>query len=270
MNDSLTQILAARAAQLRYEDLPADVIRVCKQCVLDWLGVTLAAHRESLVDKLVAVAIEEGAGDQAMLIGRGGKYARSQAALINGAAGHALDYDDSSVAMGGHASATILPALLAQAEGRRYSGREFITAYVSGYEAACAVGAAVACSRLMGLDVAGTTKALGIAATSVSGLRANFGTMCKPLHAGLAARSGLTAAVLSASGFSANERVLEAECGFGPTYSPQTSKEKALATPTGGFFLPDNLFKYHAACHGTHGAMAIRAGTKPTLAGCTP
>jgi len=278
----ITHALASRASALRFESLPAHVVTVARQCVLDWLGVAMAARAEPLVQILLAEAREEAGTGPAPVIGHALRLSRPQAALVNGAAGHALDYDDSSIAMGGHATAPILPALLADAAGREVSGAQFIAAFVSGYELACRIGrmlnpshyaagfhptatlgtfgAAAACAHLRGLDAGGTARALGIAGSAASGLRVNFGTMSKPLHAGMAARAGLEAAALAARGFTATESILDGANAFPATHAPQFEPEKALQDPEGGFYLPDNLFKFHAACHGTHGAIDAARG----------
>src|SRR5467141_1003017 len=209
---------------------------------------------------------EAGGAPQASLIGHETRLPALSAALVNGAAAHALDYDDVNMAMPGHPSVAILPGLLALAEVRRTSGREVITAFVAGYETACRIGsalqpghynlgfhstatvgcfgAAAACARLLGLDAAATAMALGIAGTQAAGLKSQFGTMCKPFHAGKAAQNGLLAARLALRGFSSRPDIVECVQGFAPA--------AALATPAGGFHLLANLFKYHAACYFTH------------------
>jgi 2-methylcitrate dehydratase PrpD len=113
-------------------------------------------------------------------------------------------------------------------------------------------GAAAACARLLGLDAEATAQALGIAGTQASGLKSQFGTMCKPFHAGKASQNGLLAARLAARGFSSRPDLLECEQGFALTHAPDFHPEKALVEPPGGFYLYANLFKYHAACYMTH------------------
>src|SRR5207244_9016949 len=196
------------------------------------------------------------------------------AALVNGAIGHALDYDDVNLPMPGHPSVAILPGRLALAEQRHSTGREVIAAFVAGYETACrigmalrpghynlgfhatgtvgAVGAAAACARLLGLDTAATAQALGVAGTQAAGLKSQSGTMCKPFHAGKAAHNGLLAARLAARGFSSRTDIVECVQGFALTHGPDFAPAAALATPEGGFHLLANLFKYHAACYFTH------------------
>jgi 2-methylcitrate dehydratase PrpD len=198
----------------------------------------------------------------------------STAALINGAASHALDYDDVNFAMGGHPTVTIVPALLALGEQIKASGQKLVESFVVGYETAGRVGllvapshyqkgfhgtgtigafaAAAAAGHMLGLDASQIAVAFGIAGTQAAGLKSNFGTMCKPLHAGLAAAHGLGAARLAAAGFTARADILECDQGFAQTQSDQFNAEVALAPPASGWHLRNNLFKYHAACFLTH------------------
>jgi 2-methylcitrate dehydratase PrpD len=270
----VTAALAGRAAGLRYGDLPADILRRARQCFLDFFAVTLAGSREELVQILLFETEEQGGAPSATLIGHHDRTSTQQAALVNGAASHALDYDDVNMTMGGHPTVSIVPALLALGEARGASGERVIAAFVAGYETLCRVGAlvapghyargfhatatvgsfgaAAACANLLGLDPARTAVALGIAATQAAGLKSMFGTMCKPFHAGKAAQNGLIAAALAARGFSSRADVLECEQGFAQTQSPDLHAEAALADPPGGWHLHKNLFKYHAACYLTH------------------
>jgi 2-methylcitrate dehydratase PrpD len=270
----VTAELARRAAAIRYDALPSDIRQLARQCLLDWLAVTLAGSREELAQILLAEAEEQGGKAAATLIGHRRRAPTQQAALVNGAASHALDYDDVNLTMGGHPSVPILPALLALGEAKGASGAQIIAAFVAGYEIACRAGAlvapghyargfhntatigtiasAAACAHLLGLDVDATATALGIAATQAAGLKSMFGTMCKPLHAGTAARSGLLAASLAARGFTSRSDALECAQGFAQTQSSDFHPDAALAEPTGGWHLRNNLFKYHAACYLTH------------------
>ena len=280
----LTRTLAERACGISYEVLPGEVLAVARQCVLDYLGVAIAGADNPLVRILIEEMSEAGGAEQASIIGHSLRLPILSAALVNGAAGHALDFDDFNVAMPGHPSVAILPALLALAEARGCSGRDVLTAFVAGYEITCRIGvalspghyaigfhstatigsfgAAVACARLLGLDSDKTATALGIAGTQAAGLKSQFGTMCKPFHAGKAAQNGLLAARLAAHGFSSRTDLLECVQGFAATHGPDFSPAAALAEPVNGFYILANLFKYHAACYFTHApiecARAIR------------
>jgi 2-methylcitrate dehydratase PrpD len=271
---NLTQVLARKSAALEYEDLPPEAPELARQCILDYFGVALAGAGDELVRLLLDELTEAGGASQASVIGHRTRLPALSAALVNGAAGHALDYDDVNMAMPGHPSVAILPALLALAELKLSSGREVITAFVAGYETACRIGAALqpghynlgfhstgtvgafgaaaACARLLRLDAEATSMALGIAGTQAAGLKSQFGTMCKPFHAGKAAQNGLLAARLAARGFSSRADIVECVQGFALTHGPDFSPEAALAIPEAGLHLFVNLFKYHAACYLTH------------------
>jgi len=271
----LTRTLAEQASAVTYDALPEPVRALARQCVLDYYGVALAGADDPLAKILLDELAEAGGATQASIIGHKARLPALSAALVNGAIGHALDYDDVNLAMPGHPSVAILPGLIALAEQRRSSGREIIAAFVAGYEIACrigmalgpghydrgfhatgtvgAFGAAAACARLLGLDAEATARALGIAGTQAAGLKSQFGTMCKPFHAGKASQSGLLAARLATRGFSSRPDLVECEQGFALTHGPDFNPEAALATPPNRFHIFANLFKYHAACYLTHG-----------------
>jgi len=270
----LTQVLAEKAAGLRYDDLSSAARELARQCVLDYYGVALAGAGDELVYHLLDEMADAGGAPQASVIGHALRLPILSAALVNGVAAHALDYDDVNMAMPGHPSVAILPGLLALAELKGSSGRDVITAFVAGYETACRIGAALqpghydlgfhstgtigsfgaaaACARLLGLDGDATAVALGIAGTQAAGLKSQFGTMCKPFHAGKASQNGLLAARLVARGFSSRTDIIECVQGFALTHGPNFLPEAALAAPEAGLHLFANLFKYHAACYLTH------------------
>jgi 2-methylcitrate dehydratase PrpD len=149
-----------------------------------------------------------------------------------------------------------------------------LEAFVAGYETACrvgalvepahyangfhatgtigSIGAAVACARLLQLPREKACHALGIAATQAAGLKAMFGSMTKPLHAGLAAQAGLRAALLAARGLTSRDDALECRQGFAQVHGSDFHVDHALASPAGGAHLLANLFKFHAACYSTH------------------
>lgn len=265
--------------------LPADVREAARRCVLDWMGVALAGASDPLIPILTGAAQDEGGYPACALVAQHERVAPLQAALINGAAGHVLDYDDVNTGMTGHPTAAILPALLALAETRDASGAELIAAFVAGYETAARVGllvapghyargyhntctvgvvaAAAGCARLLRLDANAAARAIGIAATQAAGLKSQFGTQCKPFHAGVAAQNGLRAALLASRGMESRIDMLECRGGFAATLSSDFQPAAALADPQ-RYFIRENLFKYHAACYGTHSAVEsirkLRAG----------
>ena len=228
--------IAERIAAITYDDLPAEAVEWAKMAILDTVGVTLAGAGEpcaQIVERVLGAARRAG---ECLIFGSDRRAAPLDAALINGTAAHALDFDDVSNSLGGHPSAPILPALFALGETLDCTGRDFIAAYVAGFETETRIargvhfhhyekgwhptatlgvfGATAACSHLMGLDRARTAQALAIAASLASGIKANFGTMTKPLHVGHTARNGLFAAQLAQGGFTANPEALEHKQGF--------------------------------------------------------
>jgi 2-methylcitrate dehydratase PrpD len=274
-SQGLTQALAEQARSLTFADLPDDVRALARQCVLDYVACTLAGSKEDLTGILLAEMEEAGGTPLATIIGHGARLPVLSAALVNGAASHALDFDDVNLSMTGHPSVVLLSALLALAEERGSSGRDVLTAFVAGYELQCRLGlllapghynvlgfhatgtlgsfgAAAACAHLLQLDAGQFATALGIAGTQAAGLKSMFGTMCKPLHAGKAAYHGLLAARLARRGFTSRADVVECPQGFARTHSPDFHPAEALGEPPGGFHIRNNLFKYHAACYMTH------------------
>jgi 2-methylcitrate dehydratase PrpD len=267
---SVTGRIAEHIAAIRFEELPADIVEIARQTLLDWLAVTLAGSREDLAAILRGEAEEQGGKPVATIIGRNMKTGTQQAALVNGATSHALDYDDTNFLASAHCGVTIIPGLLALAEDRDASGRNFLAALVAGFEASGMAGAAHyrlgfhstgtigsfgatgACANLIRLDINTAATAFGIAASQTAGLRAMFGTMCKPLHAGKAVQNGLIATTLAARGFTSNPRALECKLGFAATHSPDYDPDRSIAPPPKGWHIQNNLFKYHAACFITH------------------
>jgi len=274
----LTRQLAAQARALTLGEVPEDIRAWARQCVLDYLACTLAGAQDELTTILLAEMQEQGGKGAATIMGHGVKLPAAAAALVNGAAAHALDYDDVNLAMPGHPSVAILPALLALAEERGATGAKVLTAFVAGYELQCRIGrllapghydglgfhatatvgsfgSAAACAHLMGLNAEQCAIALGIAGTQAAGLKAMFGTMCKPLHAGKASYHGLMAAKLAARGFTSRPDVIECAQGFAQTHSPDFNPDQALETPPQGWYIRNNLFKYHAACYMVHASI---------------
>lgn len=274
----LTRVLAEQARLLRLEDIPSPIRSWARQCVLDYVGCGLAGASDELVTILLAEMQEHGGREVASVLGHAARLPAAAAALVNGAAAHALDFDDVNLAMPGHPSVAILPALLALAEAQGRSGADLLTAFVAGYELQCRLGriiapghydglgfhatatvgsfgAAAACAHLLRLDGERFATALGIAGTQASGLKSMFGTMCKPLHAGRAAYHGLMAAKLAARGFTSRTDVIECDQGFARAHSPDFNPERAFDAPPDGWWIASNLFKYHASCYMTHASI---------------
>jgi 2-methylcitrate dehydratase PrpD len=134
--------IAAFASDLTLADIPEPVRRVARTCVVDTLGVAIAGSRKPAVQRLHALARETYARGPATLLGSSDRLTAPGAALVNGAAAHALDFDDNCYAGFVHGSAVIIPAALAVAETARVGGADLVLALVAGYEAEFAAGAA--------------------------------------------------------------------------------------------------------------------------------
>ena len=233
----ITRHIAEYVAATDIEDFPPDAIEAAKGAIMDCLACMLAGSREALSDILCRYVAAEGSAPAASVVGRGFSTSAANAALVNGAMGHALDYDDITQVTKTHPTTVLLPASLAVAEECGASGKDLLLGYMSGFEVACAVGealseayyddlgwhptgplgavgAAAAASRIMALEPEQTAMAVSLAASQAAGLRQNFGTMTKPFHAGDAARAGVVAAKLVRDGFTASSDVLEGRFGF--------------------------------------------------------
>ncbi len=240
--ERVTQGIAEYLAAASLEDFPPEAVQAAKGAIVDCLACTLAGSQEPLADVLCDYVRAEGGIPSASVIGRGFKTSTPYAALVNGAMGHALDYDDITEVTKTHPTVVLLPGSLALAEEGRASGRELLLAYLVGFEVACsvgaglspeyfddlgwhptgplgAIGAGAAAARLLNLDREQTAMAISLAASQAAGLRQNFGTMTKPFHAGEAARSGVTAARLVRQGFTAGSDALEGRFGFMRAFS---------------------------------------------------
>jgi 2-methylcitrate dehydratase PrpD len=230
----VTAILAKFTTDLHYEKIPRKAVETAKIALRDCLGVALAGSREEDARIAAEIARQERAREETSVIGQGFRTSALNAALANGTAAHALDFDHSFTIMG-QPTAPVAPATFALGEALGASGRQVIEAYVAGFEVTAKLvhslrdsahdgwhapstlgsfGAAAACSKLLGVDAAKTQMALGITASMASGIVANFGTMTKPLHVGLGARNGVLAAKLAAGGYTANVKAIEGGFGF--------------------------------------------------------
>ena len=269
----LTRELAYFIVNTDAADIPQPDIEHAKVTLMDWIAVTLVGKEDPLVAKLVNYADLLGGKEQATVIGYGLKKNIIETALINGAASHALDFDDTLEIIIGHPTVTLYPALVALAEWKGLSGLELLAAYLIGLKTAALIGhcggmdhymhgwhgtstighfaSAAGCSKLLGLDEQQTVYALGIAGTQASGLKSAFGTMCKPFHAGKASQAGLMSALLAADGFTSTENILEVDFGFLKVLNGKLNKNAAevLNAP---WEAADLAQKYHASCHATH------------------
>jgi 2-methylcitrate dehydratase PrpD len=261
----------------RYADLSSAALSQAKLAILDTIGVTIAGVATPTGQAVCRVAREMGGRPTATVIGGGFQVDPATAALVNGTTGHALDYDDVSWTMIGHPSVLLLPAVLGLAEEKGASGQELLVAYVTGFEVAAKLGlsmnpdhyelgfhatgtlgtiaAAAASAKILGLDEQQTRWTIGIAASSASGIRQNFGTDTKPFHAGNAARAGVLAAKLAAAGFTADSNAMDQRWGFVNVFgkSGQFRPEvfERLGKPW-DIVDPGMLLKMYPSCVSTH------------------
>lgn len=273
--------LARRVNRLAIGAMPEEAIHVAKFCIADTLGVSLAGQDEPVVQIATRTLEIDRAPGPCFIFGSKARGTALDAALINGAAAHALDYDDCSTVMGGHPSAPVVPALLALAEEMGASGKVVLEAFICGIEAEVRLargllphhyekgwhptstlgvfGAAAACARLLKLDDEHLASALAIAVSLSNGLKANFGTPTKPLHVGTAARGGLMAALLARDGLSANPNAFEQEQGFFDVFNGQgnfnidamlADRDRALE-----LLSPGVAIKQHPCCGSAHSAI---------------
>jgi 2-methylcitrate dehydratase PrpD len=284
---SATARLAEFIVKTQLRDCPDDAIAQVRRAALDTLGVTLAGADEPPARAVRAVARAEGGIPLCTVLGTTLRTAPGWAALANGAAGHAHDFDDTNFTLMGHPSVPLLSTALACAEAEMADGAAVVLAYVLGFEVDAAVGAVVnpahytrgwhatasigtlgcaaAAARLLGLDVVQTRHALGIAASLASGLKENFGSMTKPYHAGHAARSGVLAAQLAREGLTASDTALDGRQGYAAAFGGGALSEGALDGLGRRWQLTESgiAVKPYPSCALTHAAidalLALRA-----------
>ena len=269
-----TKKLAEFASSTRFDDLPEEVINEAKLCFFDWLGVALAGTNEPDVNILFDIIKLIGGKEQATILGKNIKTSILNATLINGMSSHVFDFDDTSVEFLGHASVTLFPCLLALSEWMEKSGKELLTAYIIGFEIGCRVAmgtlgshaltgwhatstighfsSTAGAAKLLGLDAEQLIYAFGIAGTQAAGLKAVFGTSCKPFHPGKAGFNGLLSALLAQKGFTSVENILEGEKCFWDVYSTNWNPKRALKDLGKKWHILKNKYKFHASCYYTH------------------
>jgi 2-methylcitrate dehydratase PrpD len=268
-----TQQLAEFVATVPENSVTSEAYELAKIILMDTIGCAIASSEEPLVIKLKQYCNMVGGNQQSTLIFENSKMSAPFAALINGAAVHAMDYDDSSKRFWGHASTSIIPSLLAVAELKGRSGRDLLTAYLIGLQASFVVSDSVgeamytnglhntsslgviasgaACARLMGLDATRASYALAASATQSFGLKRSFGTMCKPLHAGRAAEAAVMAALLAENDFTGAPDIFEGANGLFAAFGGEMDV-MPLSTLGSEWDVGDVRQKLHAACQWTH------------------
>lgn len=275
--------LAEKICAFREEDLTAKALREARTAIIDTIACTLSGLPEDCVQILLRTPGVAEAPGGSLIFGTDRRTSALDAALINGVGSHALDFDDVSGTLGGHHSVPVTAPIFALGEQLKATGRQILAAYVIGVETevrlARAVnfhhydkgwhptatlgtfGAAAASAWLLKLDQDRTAKALALAASFASGIKANFGTMTKPMHVGQTARNGLFAALIAARGFESNPNAMEHKQGWfkvyngDGTYFPEKTFE-AWGSPW-EIETSENGLKQFPCCGSTHPAITM-------------
>ncbi len=271
--------LSNKIKSLQFNTLSADAVHWAKVGILDTVGVTIAGAQEDATR--IVLGVSGSASGPSLVFGHARRIGALDAALVNGTASHALDFDDCNNTLGGHPSVPILPALFALADETGATGKDFIAAYVAGFETECKLsmvvnfyqytrgwhptttigvfGSAAACAHLLKLSVEQTATALSIAASLAAGVKSNFGTMTKPLHVGHCARSGLFAALLARDGFTAGATAFEHKQGYFEVFNGAGNYDASRALPAWANPLditrPGIAIKSYPCCGSTHPAI---------------
>lgn len=270
--------LAKFVSETSPEAIPPESYRAAVQASLDCIGVSLAGAVQPHGKMIVDFIEEQGGNTACTVIGNKLRSSMYMAALANGTLAHALDYDDMGVF--GHPTCTLLPTALAVGEVLGKSGREVLSAYVIGFEAAgnlCrgaenvqglsgfhstatfgVIGATAVAARLMGLNKQQTLMAFGLAGSTPSGILQNFGTYTKPLHAGMSCRSGVMAAALAKKGWLATDAFIESKVGWAHAYiGEQRYDPEKMTANLGKVWLSKDaiVIKKYPCCGSNHGAL---------------
>lgn len=267
--------IAARASDAALITMSAR--QAATDAITDTFACMIAGQNDGAV-RAVRAGIARGGVDSGhcTLIGSGSATAPA-AAMINGTAAHALDFDDNFSPALSHASAVLVPALLAAGEIRASTGAELVQAYLVGLEAQAliglgmlrhhytagwhatstvgAIGTAAGVAWLLGLDRAGMVQAMSLGVSMAAGVKGQFGTPAKPFHAGMAARNAVDAAFLAAEGLTGRRDILEAPQGFGALFNGGHPARWEM--PTGAHIIETEGLapKLHPCCGSAHYAI---------------
>lgn len=273
--------LAAFTAALDYADLPHSTLHATRRALLDYLACAVAGAELDVTRLVRDWVLDEGGAPRATLLGDGRKVSATQAALVNGAAAHGLDFDDGQTRGSVHPGGVIFSAALAAAQEQNAAAGDVIAGVVAGYEVMLRIagamhprsakkgwhntavagvfGAAATAARIRKLDAEATRNALGIAASFAGGLRQYLhdGAEVKRLHPGKAARDGLTCAALAARGMTGAIAALQGEHGlFSATLSHEVDQEVlAQGLGQGGYLVESAYFKPYPCCRHYHAAI---------------
>jgi 2-methylcitrate dehydratase PrpD len=272
--DGATDQLATFVAGLRLEALPAAVVERAKDLVLDHLGISIYGSQLPWTQMVREHIVGEAGREDASIYGCEQRVPIRAAALVNGAAAHAIELDDTHDESLSHPGSVVIPAALAVAEALDRSGADLLVAMVAGYEAQCRVGSAIghdllsrgfhppstcgvygataAAGRLMNLDAATLVSALGSATSMISGTLQftddPAGTMIKRLHTGIPAERGVLSAQLAARGFLGPRRAIEGRYGFARVFTQRTDLERVTRDLGERFEIERMTVKLYACC----------------------
>lgn len=275
-NRELLKPLAHFAYSLKFEDIPDDVKEVARQALCDFTAVTAAGAGMPAAQSVLRYVRSKSSSGPCTLFGQSSGADAELAALFTGTASHVLDFDDVSWTTIGHPTVAVAPAALALTQETGGTGADLIRAYVVGVEVMHRIarwtmpalseqgwhttpaygvfGAAAAACALTHATETETVNALGIAASRAGGLRANFGTQTKALHAGLCAMAGIESARLAMCGITANPSVIEALDGFAQCLAGVSVPQEAEVELGRHWDLREAglVFKQYPCCSGSH------------------
>jgi 2-methylcitrate dehydratase PrpD len=261
----VTRTLATYIVESPYSQIPPDVRAEATRSLLNYVGCALGGCNEPAMDVALRALGRFSGPPSSAVLGRAERLDPLHASLMNGISSHVHDYDDTTPKNYCHPTSPCASALFAYASANRVSGRDFLHAFVLGFEAESRIanavypahydvgwhmtgtvgvfGAAAAIGKLLGLSVQQMIWALGLAATQSAGLREMFGSMGKAFHPGRSAQNGYAAAVLAAEGFTAGERGLEGPRGFAAVTAARHDLSKVTARLGVDFDLRENTYK---------------------------
>ena len=279
-DQGVTEILAHHIVAASFEDLPDEVRVEAARSLLNWMGVAVGGSRHEAVEIALATVTPFAGPAQAAVFGRTERLDIMNAALLNGISSHVFDFDDTDLTTAVHPSAPVAPVLLALAEYRKVTGRDFINAMVLGIEAECRIaravspahqaigwhatgsvgvfGAAVAAGKVLGLAETRLSHAIGLAATQPVGIREMFGSMTKSFHPGRAAQNGMMAALLAEKGYTSSLQGIEAKRGWA----------NVLGTAPNFRAITDDLGRHYEISRNSYKPYACGLVVHPVIDGC--
>jgi 2-methylcitrate dehydratase PrpD len=281
MSTSPTRQLAAWVTETAPDAIPRGIRDEAKRAILNYLGCALGGSIEPALDIAIDVLASFTGPAAATVLGRRERFDELNAALLNGIGSHVHEYDDTLPQNYIHPSVPVASALFAWASAHPVSGRDFVHAFILGFEVESRIGdavypahyeagwhitsttgvfgAAAAAGRLLGLTTDQMVWAFGLAATQAAGIREMFGSMAKSFQPGRAAQNGVTSALFARADFTAGERALEGPRGFAPVTAREYDLDKITAGLGASFALSGNAYKPYACGLVVH----------PTIDGCS-